>query len=245
MFESVIDLKLESKILSGHEFDQFLLAPSEVSQVVSFVNPFSYGIVAGNNRLVDEVDYWFSDGALLCRLLGLKRVARYERASFDFSSIAVNVLEYCESEGKKVAFVGASPDEIGVAVNNIIRRYKKLNCVYFRNGYFNSAEAASIADELNLVQPDVVVVGMGTPAQEDFSLLCKKRLFFPAKIFTCGGFLTQTAVSSDFYHPLVKKFGLRWLQRAIKFSHVRRRLIRDYPRFVLKYLFDIYFYRLR
>lgn len=245
MIESVIDLELESKILPGRDFDNFLLTPSAVSQVVSFVNPFSYGVVSGNKELVEGVDFWFSDGALLCRLLGLKRSSTYERASFDFSSVANNVFEYCELAGKKVAIVGGGGNEIGVAVSNINDRYSKLNCVYYRDGYFNSDDAGSVVDEINRVEPDFVIVGMGTPAQEVFSLLCKRRLQVPAKIFTCGGFLTQTAASPDFYHPLIKRFGLRWLQRAFQFSHVRRRLINDYPRFVVRYLIDIYFLRLR
>ena len=245
MFNSVIDLELEKRILSGHDFEKVLISSSSSTEVVSFVNPFSYGVLAGNRDLVNGVDYWFSDGALLCRLLGLKRSLKYERASFDFSSIAKNVFAYCEREAKKVAIIGASPDEIGLAIDNIRTLYENLDCVYFRNGYFRDGEAESVVDELNRAQPDFVIVGMGTPGQEVFSILCKSRLKKPAKIFTCGGFLTQTAVSRDFYHPLVKKLGLRWLQRAVTFSHVRQRLIRDYPKFVLSYFFDLYFSRVR
>jgi N-acetylglucosaminyldiphosphoundecaprenol N-acetyl-beta-D-mannosaminyltransferase len=76
---------------------------------------------------------------------------------------------------------------------------------------------------------------MGTPYQEDFALLAKKFLK-SSFIITCGGFLTQTSIRPDYYSPLVKRLGLRWLQRAIYHKHVRRRLIVDYPKFMIRYI---------
>lgn len=66
-------------------------------------------------------------------------------------------------------------------------------------------EADSVIDSLVKSRPDVVVVGMGTCSPGDFSIGCRRRLVSPVKIFTCGGFVTQTASKPDYYHPLIKK----------------------------------------
>ena len=80
---------------------------------------------------------------------------------------------------------------------------------------------------------------MGTPIQEDFAIYCLQNSKFIKKAVTCGGFITQTAIKGDYYHPLIKKLGLRWLQRAYLHKHVRDRLFRVYPKFIFSYLLDI------
>ncbi len=78
---------------------------------------------------------------------------------------------------------------------------------------------------------------MGTPLQEEFLIRIKKAINIKILI-TCGGFLTQTSMFGDYYHPIIKKLGLRWLQRAILHKHVRDRLIKVYPEFLLSYLLN-------
>ena len=48
---------------------------------------------------------------------------------------------------------------------------------------------------------------------------------------TCGGFLSQCAVSNDliYYPNLINKLNLRWLYRIFSEAHVLRRFILDYP----------------
>lgn len=237
---NVVDERLETKILSGTDFDK-IYNSSEVGCIVSFVNPYSYRVVSlcADASVVNEVDYWFSDGALLCGLIGVRRRQTIQRASFDFSSVAKDVFRRCVTEQSRVAIVGGAPGEVEVAIQNIKLIFPGINFVFSSHGYFDVATRECVIDSIVNSRPDVIVVGMGTPAQEIFSIDCRKRLITPARIFTCGGFVTQTAAKPDYYHPLIKKTGLRWLQRAWEFPHVRKRLFRDYPSFFIKYVFDI------
>ncbi|EJL7009021.1 WecB/TagA/CpsF family glycosyltransferase, partial [Vibrio cholerae] len=118
--------------------------------------------------------------------------------------------------------------------NNIVSEYPKLKINYRRNGFFNNKiEVEDIV--FNVLKSDFIILGLGTPKQEDFSSYLHS--IYPGKIiFTCGGFITQTAIKNDYYFPIVKKLGLRWLQRAIMHKHVRRRLLYDYPIFFYKYI---------
>jgi len=234
----MINRELEGKLKSGDEFASLLFNKHSETVIFSFVNPFSYGIVASKLSIVNSVDYWFADGALLCFLSNLIRVKRITRASFDFSSIASEVFSFASVGKKRIAFVGGREEELDLAISGIRCMYPLLNVVGKFSGFFEWSDARLVAYNVSLTMPDILIVGMGTPMQEEFSSICRDAFGTPCMIFTCGGFISQSAIKSDYYHPVIKRLGLRWLQRAYDFKHVRKRLIFDYPFFFFGYLTD-------
>ena len=126
-----------------------------------------------------------------------------------------------------------------LALSNILLLHPNLKISYSRDGYFNDEiDYQKCIDDLKESKSDVVVIGMGSPLQEKFSVMLKHANTNISCVFTCGGFLTQTAISCEYYHPIIKKLGLRWLQRAVMHDFVRERLIKHYPVFVVKYLYN-------
>ncbi|WP_065979545.1 WecB/TagA/CpsF family glycosyltransferase [Pseudoalteromonas lipolytica] len=239
-----MNLELNKKLMSGTHFTsvQDACFQSNHSSVISFLNPFSYYEVAKDHTLIEQVDYYFSDGSLLCKLHNLF-LDKITRASFDYSSIAADFLHAVEASGKRIAVIGATEQENAKAVEVLQQQYPKLNIVFNRNGYIEDKDA--VVNDLNEAGAEVVLVGMGTPYQEAFSTYIKNRLLAPAVIITCGGFLTQTSIKPDYYHPLVKKLGLRWLQRMVMHKHVRERVLKQYPKFVFKYFFTMLGFKLK
>lgn len=237
MFNHFVCDEIEKKISSGDVFKKIVTAHNN-KMAISFVNPFSYGILAKNINLVNELDILFSDGALLCTLTNLRRDKKIDRVSFDFSSIAGQVFEFSSQEKLSVALVGASPDEIGATVKYLNNRYPNLDICYSRDGYFTKEQFQNVIQELDNKKANILISGMGTPLQEEFIVYAKKHSKEVTLAFTCGGFLTQTSLKGDYYHPIVKKLGLRWLQRCIMHKHVRKRLIKDYPSFIIRYLIN-------
>lgn len=238
--KSIRSLDLETKI--GTESDFLDLFETRKNRVlVSFVNPFSYSILSGKHNIISQFD-WYSDGALLCFLSNIYRKSKIDRVSFDFSSVADSVFSECANRNLKVALIGGVEGEANVASEYIKSRHASVQICYARNGYLSRCELDKVVNELNVNQIDVVIVGMGTPHQEEFILNIKNDIN-AQYFFTCGGFITQTASKGDYYHPMVKKLGLRWLQRAIKHEHVRSRLFKVYPAFITHYFMDIIFKR--
>lgn len=229
---------LNNKIKSGLAFfeTQNISYKKNKSVVISFLNPFSYYELASENELIEEVDYFFSDGSLLCYMHNLF-MPKITRASFDYSSIAEPFFNYVQSHSKSIAIIGATTSENNQAVKVLKSQYPNMNVVFHCNGYIENLEKT--LHEIDKVSPDVVLVGMGAPFQERFSVCLKNHLKRPALIITCGGFLTQTSIKPDYYHPLIKKLGLRWLQRIVMHKHVRSRVLNIYPRFIYKYLFSM------
>lgn len=228
--------KIDSKILCGKKFKTVILnsLTSKESVIVSFVNPFSYMELVRQRDLIDDIDYLFSDGSMLCKFhqFFFKKI---ERASFDYSSIADFFFKILIEQHKSIAIIGAKDDEVFGAATRIQNRFPTLDINYVRNGYVKGSED-KILSELNAIKPDVVLLGMGSPYQEIFSKHLKEKLSSPNLIITCGGFLTQTSIKDDYYHPIIKKLGLRWLQRIVLHSHVRERVLKEYPKFTIKYL---------
>tara|TARA_R110002094_G_scaffold2675_3_gene10491 strand:- start:1265 stop:1984 length:720 start_codon:yes stop_codon:yes gene_type:complete len=232
-------LELDRKIKDRECFLNLLKedAPSQF-HIVSFVNPFSYIELLKSPALIDGVDSFFADGALLRTFHNLFYPSnKVERLSFDFSSIAHDVFNWCQDKNKKVALIGGEASEITVAVHNIKKLYPALNIAYSHDGYVKDKKICKeVKNNVINSGAEVLICGMGTPLQEDF-LLSLKNCQSSLKLgFTCGGFLTQTSIKPDYYHPLVKKTGLRWLQRMIMHTHVRNRVLKEYPKFLLLYL---------
>jgi len=216
-----------------------LIKKNNTTKFITFVNPFSYDIFLKDSKMIKEFDVFFADGALLVKLHNLFNKNKIERVSFDFSSIATDVLNYVNENNTSLAVIGAKEEELKGAISNLKILYPNLNIIYSRNGYFNNeSDYRECFEEMKNFKIDILIIGMGSPYQEKFAVRVKKEKLNIPLVFTCGGFLTQTSIKADYYHPLVKKFGLRWLQRAIMHKHVRDRLLKDYPLFVIKYIYN-------
>ncbi|TLX45311.1 teichoic acid biosynthesis protein A [Pseudoalteromonas phenolica] len=228
---------LDQKIKCGSQFDKTFseAVKSNRCVAISFLNPFSYSVLmkAKFEQIANDIDFYFSDGALLCKLHSI-RYKYIERASFDFSSIAENVLVFAEKNNLPIALIGAKGPEINVANQRLKEIYPELNIMFYRNGYVDDRQ--KLLEDLDAVKPKLIILGMGTPYQEDMASFLKRNLEFPCVMITCGGFLTQTSIKADYYYPIIKKLGLRWLQRVVMHKHVRDRVLKDYPSFIYKYV---------
>ncbi|MGF1784838.1 WecB/TagA/CpsF family glycosyltransferase [Photobacterium swingsii] len=227
---------LDNKISTTKDFPDYIHKLYENGGAVTFVNPFSYYIVESNYHYDSCFDAIYIDGSSLVYAHNLLFKDSVKRRSFDFSSIATDVFNFSIKHNLSVAIVGATHDELLAAKINLNKIYPNLDVCYSRDGYFSSeSDVLKTIKEIDSSSADILIVGMGTPYQEDFLVSYFKETSSRIMAFTCGGFLSQTSIREDYYHPLIKKLGLRWLQRAVFNKHVRRRLIFDYPKFFLKY----------
>jgi N-acetylglucosaminyldiphosphoundecaprenol N-acetyl-beta-D-mannosaminyltransferase len=208
------------------------------SCIITFVNTFSYYKLLDSNCSIDKIDYIFVDGYLQVMLHNIFNKNKINRVSFDFSSLADDLFLYVIKNRLRLAIIGATENEINVACSNLKNKYNSLEILYFRNGYFgDETDKYKVCNELKELGIDVLLLGMGTPVQEEFAIYLKNQ-GLGSYIFTCGGFITQTAKHVDYYNVIVKKTNLRWLQRAIDYKHIRKRLFVNYPINIVRYLFE-------
>ncbi|MGJ8693620.1 MAG: WecB/TagA/CpsF family glycosyltransferase [Thalassotalea sp.] len=230
---------IDQKILCKSEFYEILnsISPGRSSKIISFVNPFSYFTLQKNFKAIKNIDFLFSDGSLLCLFHRVFIGEKIIRASFDYSSLASTVFDFAAEKKIKIAIVGGENGDANLAVQTFQYMHPQLKVVYVRHGYFISEfEKKEVAREISESGANIIIVGMGTPYQEEFSGIIKEESPLGCLVFTCGGFLTQTSIRPDYYYKWVKILGLRWLQRMIMHKYVRDRVFKYYPKFVFYYI---------
>jgi exopolysaccharide biosynthesis WecB/TagA/CpsF family protein len=131
------------------------------------------------------------------------------------------------ANSRSVYLVGGTPADARTASEHLSLAFPNARFIGARAGYFGSEqEWAAFAEELSELQPDITLVGMGTPLQDLVAVDLRRRGVL-GTIMTCGGFLSQTAQKTAYYPKFVDRFNLRWAYRAIREPHVRRAPVPD------------------
>jgi exopolysaccharide biosynthesis WecB/TagA/CpsF family protein len=233
VLEMLIDkVKEKFKIYHGNEVVS--------AHLVSFLNPYSYLIMRKEKDLYRNIDSFYCDGILFAKAMQLTG-KKYTRVSFDMTSIAPTVFHDAEKNGSLVYFVGSKPGVVEKAVSYFHELHPKLRISGVRHGFFDSStEKQNFLQELKLLSPDIVIVGMGAPAQEEF-IVDLKNTGWQGIAYTCGGFLHQTANNGITYYPRwINKFNFRWLYRMYDEPKLVKRYFIYYPLFVIMFTYDFF-----
>lgn len=214
-------------------------APADAG-IYTFLNPYSYLIIRRIKKgTLEDFDGIYIDGIALVTLLRLLKI-KLERKSFDMTTLGREILSNIANTGKTVYFIGAKDGVVERAIQEFKKIYPDLNVVGFRHGYFDSAK--DITREITkilIANPDYLIVGMGTPFQENF-LAKVKKAGWKGIAFTCGGFLHQTAKKGTIYYPkLINTLNLRWFYRIIDEPKLLKRYAIEYPVFLVYFLIDV------
>lgn len=202
----------------------------------TFLNPYSYLRLINSDADISKIDAIYVDGILMVIFLRVFNGVKVDRLSFDMTSIAPNIFDYCIENNKSISFVGASESEIAKFKINIESQYPRLNVVRFDNG-FQNVLSESFIDGLISQEPDVIVAGLGTPLQEEF-LIKLSQTKWRGMAFSCGGFIRQYSRDVQFFPNWSNKLHLRWLVRLFREPHVISRIFKYYPLFVYRYLIN-------
>lgn len=197
--------------------------------MVSFVNLYSLSIVMNLSRENENIVY-FSDGWLLSKIVSIFSKKNIERVSFDDTSLAPIIFENLISQGKNVFFLGSKKHEIKEFTDKKKKQYPQLDIAGISDGYITDVEKKYIFNEIVDLGVDIVVMGLGAGMQEK-SMQQLYDCGFKGKIYSCGGYFHQTALSrSNYYYPdWVNKFHLRALYRCFKEPSTIKRYLINYP----------------
>ncbi len=207
----------------------------------TFLNPYSYVIARKNADLFKEFDGLHLDGGLLVFLVRLLAKGKdLERKSFDMTSLADLVFSKCSKENKSVFLIGGEESDITMAVSVFSENYPDLNICGYRSGFFESdSNRGKVIESIVALNPDIVVVGMGTPLQEEF-LVDLSAAGWDGTGYTCGGFFHQSARGKlEYYPPWIDKFNLRWAYRMYDEPKLIKRYLKYYPLFLFVFACDV------
>lgn len=211
-------------------------------RIYTFLNPVSYLTALKHKDLFGQFDGIFADGSILVKAVKLLYGKQVTRRSFDMTSMAPEILSYAEENGKTVYIVASKQEQVEKAVDIFTKLYPRLKFAGYRNGYFSSeSEKDEEARHIAELNPDFLIVGMGTLAQEQF-LLKVKEVGYKGIGFTCGGFIHQTAKNKiDYYPAWVDRTNLRFVYRMYKEPHTRKRYLQAALLFPARFIWERFF----
>jgi N-acetylglucosaminyldiphosphoundecaprenol N-acetyl-beta-D-mannosaminyltransferase len=119
-------------------------------------------------------------------------------------------------EGKTNFFVlGAKQEIVKISAHNLEQMYPNVNITGFHHGYFGENKDRRIINMINASNPEVLIIGMGSPRQELW--VDKNKGFLKIKIILCvGGILDVLAGKIKRAPAWMQKAGLEWFWRLIK-----------------------------
>jgi N-acetylglucosaminyldiphosphoundecaprenol N-acetyl-beta-D-mannosaminyltransferase len=166
----------------------------------------------------DRAESVFIDGMSIVfagRLLGLP-LRRQNRITYvDWIH---PLMALAEDRGWRVYYLGAAPGIVDSGAAMLRDRYPRLRLA-FRHGYFDREQGSDggsgpVVAEINRYRPDILLVGMGMPRQEEWILDNLDRL--DAKVvLSSGGCMDYLAGAVPTPPRPMARLGLEWLFRFL------------------------------
>lgn len=145
------------------------------------------------------------------------------------------VLEVGEKEGWTFYLLGGKGDTVNRAIENIKKIYPDLKIVGSHEGFFDEDSEETVIEEINNLQPNVLFVAMGAPAQEKWIYNHKNELKVDVAAGQ-GGTFDYEAGNIRRAPKWIQKIGIEWLWRLIlQPSRIGRMIV--LPIYLLKVVF--------
>ena len=226
-------VKLQGLNVDTFSFDEAVEYAKSISGQVITINPEMTDNAVKNPHFAEIIncaELVIPDGIGV--EIGLKILGHKVRriAGIEF---AHRMIEECAKNSQSVALIGAKPEIVEKAKENLINEFQQLYITYIHDGYFDDDE--KILKELKIRQPRLVLCALGSPKQEEFIFKAKKILPEALLIGVGGSFDVWSGVVKR--APVIyQKLGLEWLYRTAKEPKRFKRIFPTLQLFVLKVL---------
>ncbi|CAG9613554.1 N-acetylglucosaminyldiphosphoundecaprenol N-acetyl-beta-D-mannosaminyltransferase [Bacillus rhizoplanae] len=135
-----------------------------------------------------QVDIITPDGIGVVKASGMLGTPLKERvAGFDLMSDLFKTLSQ-EKKSVSVFLLGAKPHVVEKAAQTLTERYTAISIVGTQDGYFKQEQEEEIIARIQEAQPDILLVALGFPRQENFIQQNKHRLNTKVAVGVGGSF---------------------------------------------------------
>lgn len=179
-------------------------------------------------NIINKAQFILPDGiGIIYASKILKTPLKQKVAGIEFTE---QLIEKMSKQDKTLYILGGKPDIASKACQNLQKKYKGLKIAGFQDGYFSDVEKVIL--EINAKKPDVLLVCLGAPKQENFIYENFDKI---DATLMCG-----VGGSADVFAGEVKrapkifvKLGLEWFYRLLKEPSRVTRMTR-LPLFILE-----------
>lgn len=190
------------------------------------------------HNFLNQAEIVFCDGAGV--ILGAKLLGHHIPERITYADWVWQLAEFAEPRGFTFYFLGARPGVAQQAADNLLAKHPDLKITGIHDGYFDktsgSSENEAIIAEINRLKPNILMLGMGMPLQEQWLMENWERL--DANIALTGGAVFDYISGNLQRAPQwMTDNGLEWLGRLlIEPRRLWRRYIIGNPLFLSRVL---------
>lgn len=148
------------------------------------------------------------------RYMGLHLPAQY-RASYTL--LMPKLLNLCNQEGFSVFLLGSKPQHLQMALDRVRLQHPNIRLAG-HHGYFSAddpSENNAVIEQINRVNPQILIVGMGMPIQEHWVRCNQSRLEVNA-VMVGGAVIDRLAGVVPDCPEVLSSLGFEWLYRLIR-----------------------------
>ena len=150
-------------------------------------------------------------GVDLCSLLFEREPFQHNLNGTDF----VPELLAASGAGRSVYLLGTTKEVVAESARKLAARFPNCRIVGTHHGYFEPGDIDFIISDINAVSPDILLVGLGNPLQEQFIAKYAGRI--DARVLIgVGAFLDFAAGTVPRAPKIVRSLRLEWLFRLSK-----------------------------
>ncbi|HSV31079.1 MAG TPA: WecB/TagA/CpsF family glycosyltransferase [Atribacteraceae bacterium] len=177
-------------------------------------------------RVLRRAEYLVADGSgvvLASRILGCPIHNRLPGVE-----LAEEIFWEGTRRSWKIYCLGGSGKTLDQAVRRIRERFPGIRLAGWHHGYFSDDDL--LVREINRTRADVLLVGLGSPRQEEWIARHRSRLI--ARVLVgVGGSFDVIGGSKRRAPALFRKFGVEWVWRVISEPRRLKRIIPSFCRF--------------
>ena len=180
---------------------------------IFFVNVHTIHLARRNQNflsIVNNSDLALPDGSGL-KIAG-KIFSKPIKENLNGTDLTPALLELAEQEGWKVYLLGAGQNIVSNCVSKLHSLFPKLKIAGFHSGYFSNQELPIILEKINESFPEILLVAMGSPIQEEFINNHLKNINSSVCI-AVGGLFDFLSGDKKRAPIIIRKIGMEWLYR--------------------------------
>ncbi len=241
--ESIKIFNIKIDLVNSKEINEEIvnLCRKNKKEVVANVNINAMNIAYENKKMksfLDKAYINFIDGDgvnLGAKLLGLKTGPK---VTYDWW--IWELAEFSERNKLSWYILGAKEESVSTAVKKLNTAFPDLEIKGYQNGYFNKHdnENGKVVDEINRLQPNILLMAMGMPAQEEWLLDNWDKL--KINVALTGGAVIdyisgEFKSTPDVFRKLKFEWFYRFLQRP---KYLLRRYFVGNPLFIYRILVE-------
>lgn len=212
--------------LSAEEAVERILRPAPGGRIVHFVHPHALNLAAFDKALAARLaraDLVLPDGAglrMAAALLGLRL-----RDNLNGTDLLPLLCQGAARRGLPLALVGGRPEIAAACAGRLAAAAPGLQVALASDGFLDARACADVVARIKASAPVLVLVGMGTPLQEDWAW--RHLAGTPGVcVLTVGGLF-------DFYSGRIPRAGAAWRELGLEWVY---RLLQEPRRMAARYL---------